>query len=134
MKTQCTHMKMIVEQILAKRGKLDEFKTSEDFHIKIKNDPYMPLTIEKHGNRVMVIHYFEQNGDLISDPDQEMMIGADGEWYPVAIQFATGHYSKAREWRDGKEFINPREIVDQVRFSSQWAKNIKNQGFITAGV
>ncbi len=127
MNTQCKQMKKVIEQILAKQGKLQKFNSGE-FHIRIKNEPYMDLVVERHDKQVTITHYFEQNGDLIPDPDQEFIIGADGEWYPVAIQFATGHYVRAREWRDGKEFINFRECVDQAGFSRMWARNIKAQG------
>lgn len=130
----CKKMKTVIEQILNRRGLLEEFHQEEDFQLRVENEPFMPLTVEKHGKSISITHYFEMNGDIIPDPDMELVIGADGEWYPVAIQFATGHYREARFCKDGKEFVNPREVRDQKQFSNMWAKNIKEQGFITAGI
>lgn len=129
MKSSCSVFKKQVEKILAQHKKLEDFVNAEDFHSRFESNGFMPLVIEKHGSRVSVTHYFEQNGDLICDPDMEFLVGADGEWYPVAIQFSTGHYARARFWRDGKEYIVPKEIRDQIRFSAMWAQNLKWQGF-----
>ena len=127
-------MKSVIEKILKRRGQLEEFKNGENFYLKIENGPFLPLAIERHGNSVTITHYFEMNGDLIPDPDLELVIGADQEWYPVALQFSTGHYRRARFWKDGQEFVNPKEMADQRYFSNIWARNIKEQGFITAGL
>jgi hypothetical protein len=130
----CKKMRAVVEQILKGRGQFEEFQKGEDFHLIIENQPFMPLVIEKHGQSISVTHYLETNGDLIPDPDLELIIGADGEWYPVALQFCTGLYRRARFWKDGKEFVNPKEMADQRYFSNIWARNLRDQGFITAGL
>ena len=70
-----------------------------------------------------------QQGGLIPDPDMAFELLTDGSWYPVAIQFVTGHYRRASEIRDGKRFINPREVRDQISFSRMWAKNLLAQHF-----
>ena len=99
------------------------------FAVQISNPPFMPLTIERHGNRVMVTHYFAQNGDLVPDPDQEFEIVADHIWIPVAIQHSIGTYHRAIEIRDGKRYANVREYRDQIQFSRMWARNLIRQGF-----
>jgi hypothetical protein len=45
-------------------------------HLKIENEPYMPLTIERLGDAYggnaglySLCHYYEQNGDLMQDPE-----------------------------------------------------------------
>jgi hypothetical protein len=57
-------------------GMLNRLQPLElQFHIKIENPPYMPLTIEGIGTgprklpAVSVTHYGEQNGDLMRDPE-----------------------------------------------------------------
>ena len=57
-------------------GMLNRLQPRElQFHIKIENPPYMPLTIEGIGTgprklpAVSVTHYGEQNGDLMRDPE-----------------------------------------------------------------
>ena len=125
----CATMTAAIERILCAHNLLEEFTWSEEFAVRITNAPYMPLTIERQGRSVTITHYFEQNGDLIPDPDMEFEIIADHLWVPVAIQFATGHYRRARETRDGQRFINPREAQDQIKFSKMWAKNLVSQRF-----
>jgi len=125
----CSKMTAAVERILCSHDLLRDFIASEDFAVRIANKPYMPLTIERHGNRVSLTHYFVQNGDLIPDPDMEFEIVTNHVWSPVAIQFSTGAYRRAMEIRDGKRFVNPRELRDQIKFSSIWAKNLIDQGF-----
>jgi hypothetical protein len=125
----CSKMTATIERILCAHGLLQEFLRSEDFAVRIKNKPFMPLTIERHGSRVTLTHYFSQNGDLIPDPDMEFEMLSEHIWYPVAIQFATGAYRRAMEIRDGKKFVNPREVCEQIQFSRMWAQNLIDQGF-----
>jgi hypothetical protein len=118
-----------IERILCSHNLLTEFMASDDFAVRISKPPFMPLTIERHGNRISLTHCFSQNGDLVADPDMEFEIIADHIWSPVAIQFATGHYRRAIEIRDGKRFVNPREVREQIRFSGIWARNLIDQGY-----
>ena len=127
----CSQFKSTIERILGAHGLLQEFESNPEFAVRIKNDPYLPLAIERHGSEVTVTHYVTQNGDMIPDPDMAFERMADGSWYPVAIQFATGAYRRAMEVRDGKRFINPREVRDQISFSRMWAKNLIAQRFIS---
>jgi hypothetical protein len=125
----CPAMTASIERILCAHNLLTDFMTSEDFAVRISNPPYMPLTIERHGKGVSVTHYYSQNGDLVPDPDMEFEIVTDHIWSPVAIQFATGHYRRAMELRDGKCFVNAREMREQIQFSRMWARNLTEQGF-----
>lgn len=125
----CSKMTAAIERILCAHDLLEEFLKNEDFAVRIKCAPFMPLTIERHGSRVTLTHYFEQNGDLIPDPDMEFEIIADHIWFPVAIQFATGAYRRAMEIHDGKKVVNPREVREQIKFSHLWAQNLIDQGF-----
>lgn len=129
MKAQSSTMKKTILKILEKRNQLDKFLNSKEFHLRIENGSYMPLVIERHGQHVTVTHYYSQNGDQIADPDLEMLIGADGEWYPVGLQLCTGHYSRARWVEDGKEFINLRINQEIKSFSTMWARNLVVQGW-----
>jgi hypothetical protein len=121
-------MKTTIEKILAAHGIIEAFNASEDYSVKIENKPYLDLCIEKHGIQVMITHYFEQNGDLIPDPDMEFEI-LNGEWSPVALQLAIGIYYRAAEYRDGKRFVNPRQLREQRQFANMWARNLLSQGF-----
>ena len=128
-------MQRSIETILKALKLLDRFNTLSSFSVKIVNGPYMPLSIEKYGTQVTVTHYFEQNGDLVPDPDMEFEIASDGEWYPVAIQHATGHYSRCvLEDGNGTIRINIRERLDQKRFADLWARNLIAQRFANGTV
>ena len=122
-------MKAVIEKIVFAHGRTNEFVQAESFHLRIKNAPFLPLVVERHGQQVTVTHYFEQNGDLISDPDMEFMITDSEEWLPVATQFATGHYRRAIFLEDGKKLVNPKELRSQIQFANMWAKNLIKQGF-----
>lgn len=122
------NMKTTIENILAAHGIMEAFNSNEDYSVKIENKPYLDLCIEKHRTQVTVTHYVEQNGDLIPDPDMEFEI-LNGEWSPVALQLAIGTYYRAAEYREGKRFINPRQLREQRQFANMWAQNLLAQGF-----
>jgi hypothetical protein len=124
-----TTMKLAIEKILNEQNQLEAFKASGDFAIKIANEGYMPLSIERHGKKITVTHYFEQNGDLICDPDLELVDLGGNDWLPVAIQHSTGHYVRAAFQEDGKWMFKPRAMKDLQSFSRVWARNLLAQGF-----
>lgn len=130
MKPFSSNMKAVITNILTKHGQIAKFKEGDEFHFRIERECYLPLVIERHECKVTVTHYREENGDLIADPDMEFVIGADGEWYPVALQLWNGSYFRAR-WteEDGKEYVNPRQVIEQLSFARMWASNLKAQGW-----
>ena len=66
-------IQVTIETIVANAGTLDKFHKDvngdEHFYLKVENDPYLPLVIEAWGGCVSVAHYYEQNGDLMRDPE-----------------------------------------------------------------
>lgn len=101
-------------------------------HLKINNDPYMPLVIERIGEDVYTMsHYGEQNGDLMADPDMEILLIPETE-SAEALTFRNdymGLYQEVRREIDGKRYISPKLRSELNRFLSQWLKNLKQQGF-----
>ena len=74
----------------------------QHFHLKIENEPYMPLVIEAwdspipgEGRRISVAHYFESNGDLVPDP--EVDIRDDG--WPIELSQVLG-YTQVTVYRE----------------------------------
>lgn len=124
-----SRMKAAIEKIVSAHGKMDEFIQGEDFYLRTENPPFLPLVIERHGASASVTHYLEQNGDLIPDPDMEFTITNSGEWFPVATQFATGHYRRAIYFEDDKKLVSKNELRSQIQFANMWAKNLIEQGF-----
>ena len=113
----------IVVEIASAAGLAGAFWQSEHFHLRLPNPPWMDLVIESwpvsHSQRhISVAHYFEQNGDLVPDPEVEMTEYGD----PVSLSQALGY----TEVRDAST------RSDVLLFLDMWARNIRDQGFIDA--
>jgi hypothetical protein len=122
-------MKQALERILDAHGILADFKSARHYAAKIESNGFMPLAIEKHGTTVTVTHYYEQNGDLVPDPDMEFVDLGGRELAPVAIQHCTGHYMRAAECVDGEWRFDQRRAQDLLEFAGMWAGNLMAQGF-----
>ena len=96
---------------------------------------YMAVHVEKlylteQGALYSVAHYFEQNGDLMRDPDMEFMkIG--NEYYPVYFR-QDGGIALEQEavvyGPGGKiERYYPKVQADLAAFADRWMRNIKEQ-------
>lgn len=123
-----------VQKIIDQKGGLEDLKTR---YIKILNAPYMPLVIEYVGEgprslpMVSVAHYFEQQGDLMRDPEIVFEVTPGGAWEPVSIQQdPVGSYQEAvfRD-KDGRLMARPGLIRELKSFARMWDRNIKEQGF-----
>jgi len=124
----CEKMRDAIETILKELNLLDKFKDADEFYVKISNEPFMPLSIERHGNQVTVTHYFEQNGDLVPDPDMEFEI-YKGRWLPYAIQHSNGKYVRTLEREGEKRIIFVDDYDALLSFSEIWSRNLLDQGF-----
>lgn len=97
---------------------------------KIDNHPgtYMAVVVEKVGPcRYSVAHYYEQNGDLVPDPDVEI-ICQNGRWYPVAITQWCGYRRVAETDAEGWIVtVNRHAYRDLRRFAGTFLTNIKAQ-------
>ena len=105
---------------------------------KIQNNPsksIMAVHIEminkiKQGPIYSVAHYYEQEGDLMKDPDMTFLRGADGQYYPLSYQQdGLGIFQDAIEWDDQGDIksFRPKMQADMVIFANEWMKNIKDQ-------
>jgi hypothetical protein len=111
-------------------------------HITIKNGSWMPLTIEEIGEgpngrpAVSVCHYYEQNGDLMRDPEMCFEIADDrGTLKMFPYSFRNDGVNVDRvvyQEIDGKKMVDLREKKDEASFARIWNRNIKDQGFIKA--
>ena len=112
-------------------------KKLTDNYVKIDNTSgsFMPVSLEKlcetkFVNQKAVIyslaHYYEQNGDLIPDPEMTFIQVSSGEVYPASINngyaYRESLYVKDKTW-----LIHIREQHDQAYFANIWLKNIKYQ-------
>lgn len=127
-----------VEKIINLNGGLEALKEKA---IKVMNDPYMPLCIEYIGEgprglpTISVAHYYEQNGDLMRDPDMVFEIANDSlegyRWLPVSWQNDGLGINQYACWvsTTGAIMIKTGLIKELTAFSKTWDKNLKNQGF-----
>lgn len=81
---------------------------------------------------VVVAHRFEQNGDLVPDPDMEILVDDQGngvvEAFPTAIDQALGYRRAVDLEADlSIEKYRPNWQADMVQFANMWMMNIRAQ-------
>jgi hypothetical protein len=116
----------IVEKILSKHN----IDSTKDFYLKLTMPAYMDMVIERNGDIILVGHYREQNGDLISDP----VLAMEGEeiWSPVRIELWCGDTICAF-YKDEKRMIYPDRMKEFRAFQRMFARNIREQGWVEKG-
>ena len=119
-----------IEHVLKSHHLLDAFQTKEDFHVRFDLPPYQPLVIERHGELISVAHYYEQNGDLVPDPDVELHYPS---WTPTAITQALGIRREKFVERYGKTFVDTLFHRQVTFFLDLWARNLRAQGWAEKG-
>lgn len=117
-------------------------KYLDEHVIRVECPGYMRLVIEGIGQgprelpAVSIAHYYEQNGDLMRDPEMCFEITPSGEWFPyyylqdnlgieqeVFVRMENRHLG----WRSKLH-------ADLFSFSRQWDRNLKEQGFLKAAL
>ena len=69
--------------------------------------------IERHGEQVVVGHYFIQNGDVMADPE---IVFDYATWNPLELtQHPVGVYRSKFHYRDGVQYVDTR-FNEAVRF------------------
>lgn len=118
------------KQASATLDKLTAGLTDEHPHRRIDNAPgaFMAVVVEKIGpSRYSVAHYFEQNGDLIPDPDVEF-IKQDGSWFPVAITQPMSYSRPVDIDEHGRVVAYRRNAYGDLRyFAGFLLRNMKRQ-------
>jgi hypothetical protein len=131
-----------VAKIIEARGGL---KRLRDNYIRLDNPPYMRLVIEHVGigprgmPAISVAHYYEQNGDLMRDPEMVFEVNPDfwqtGDWEPVSYrQDNLAMYQQQAVFIDDQgHAVADADTVRQLKaFARQWDRNIADQGFLKA--
>lgn len=121
--------------------KIINMMNGEDYlKIDNTNQAFMPVVIEKIDLGVpnniaglefkffSVAHYFEQNGDLVVDPEMIFAVSIKYEnWiYPMSFQDQY-KLKQSISYIDGTWKVWKKEQHDQAVFSNMWLKNIKFQ-------
>ena len=81
------------------------------------------------GPMFSVAHYYEQNGDLMKDPDMTFLRDQAGDYYPLEFQQDPVIYQCAVEWdgQGGITGVNQKLQRDLAKFTGTWMRNIKEQ-------
>jgi hypothetical protein len=107
------------------------------FSLKIENPPFMPLVIEAwdspvlgENRRVSVAHYFEQERDLVPDPEVEI---TDTGW-PIELSQVLGYTQVTVYSEDGRTMqYEPESVRNVLHFLNEtWAPNLRAQRFVEA--
>ncbi len=124
-----------VAKIIALHGGLEALKAK---YIRIENPPFMRLVIEHIGvgprgfPLVSVVHYGEQHGDAMRDPEMTFEVD-DVAWGPITFQQDyTGLYQEAVFVRNGKTYIRPALVRELKAFAQMWDRNLREQKFLEA--
>lgn len=91
---------------------------------------FMALSVERLSeNTFSMAHYFEQNGDLVADPDMEFWRDAQGQFFCVGLTQVMGFYTRAiTKFEGGKPSkFSPRAMKDLNSFATLWCRNIAQQ-------
>lgn len=112
-------------------------------HKKIDNTEsvFMPLTVEKIGSDInfgsrnadlySFAHYYEQNGDLMADPEMTFLVFiVEGETWVLPTSYSQANLGLYEEsiFLNGITWqIRKKQQKDHVIFSNMWLKNIKEQ-------
>ena len=130
-------MKAINQQAKKVMGLLIEgLDNDTNDHKKIDNTKgtFMTVHVECIGTCNLgpiysVAHYYEQNGDLMRDPDMEFIKGGDGEYYPISFwQDSPVIRDEPLTWKDGEVIaFHPKRQAALATFANTWMRNIKEQ-------
>jgi len=113
---------------------INKFLYGKEQYIKVENEPYMALHIDKirmEGNNhiISIAHNGEQNGDNMADPDMELRILPDVKMVEaLTYQNDFMHVYQQVYSEDGKQF-NPKLKISMNNFLGTWLNNLLKQGF-----
>jgi hypothetical protein len=121
--------------IIKAAGVEEDFKTAEHFHIRIPNQPFMDVVIEswdspilKGRRHISVAHYIKMNGDLVADPEVEIL--DDG--FPIHLQQVL-LYTQVAEFNENEKLqYYPNRWSAVCGFLNIWSKNLRSQEFTEA--
>lgn len=130
----CPKMQAVITQ-LAQKHKVDIGAVGARMQLEMAG--FDRLCVERTGEtRISVAHYFESGGYLIPEPDVLFFIEQSGRWIPIEItQSMTGLQQYAQLSDDGMQFVayNQKRQAALARFCEQWAKNLREQGWLQHG-
>ncbi|WP_346293161.1 strawberry notch C-terminal domain-containing protein [Sphaerothrix gracilis] len=106
-----------VGKFLEEAGLSEAVMADEEFYLKVENEPYIPLNIERHDDQLLLYHTLVENGDAFIDSEMVFNLSDEGS-LSLAETAVSGPFGEARN-RDRS-------------FAGIFAQNIREQGFAAA--
>ena len=126
------NMQAAIEKILEAHNLLADYQASPEFYVKFTQPSFDPLVIERHGEQVVVGHYFIQNGDVMADPE---IVFDYATWTPLELtQHPMGVYRSKFHYRDGVQYVDTRFDAAVRPLVELWANNLVHQGWTSADI
>ncbi len=126
--------KAVMEKLIAPLNGVGSATKFDAHDYATKKSGIMAVSVEcinevEAGKIYSVTHYYEQNGDLMSDPDMTFLKGPSGDYFSLTYQQdGLGIYQDAIVWEDGKiKGYRPKMQADMNSFANTWMMNIKEQ-------
>ncbi|MEA1974057.1 MAG: hypothetical protein U9N10_00715, partial [Bacillota bacterium] len=96
-------------------------------YIKMKSKGFLDLTAERiYDGRVSIMHYYIQNGDLMRDPDVEIIIDDENK----SIKPVTFRQDNMGVFQDIETAKNKEKLGKELsEFLNMWLSNIENQNY-----
>lgn len=114
--------------IINEKGEL-QFKDA----LKLKSGAYMDLNLDylekdEQGYTIAMAHNFEQNGDIMADPDMKVRIIP--EMHSIeALTYQLDSMGIYQEVYPDPNHVNPKAKKELNAFLETWLKNLLAQGF-----
>lgn len=136
---KCDKMKILNKTATITFNKLVELAKANDGHIKIDNTKgfFMPVVVEvieesENLVKVSIAHYYEQNGDLMADPEMCFALRNDKLGCMVMPYYCKQDglgIERESIIFDGETFkgIRLKMQADHTAFANMWMRNIKSQ-------
>jgi len=114
-------------------------KTEPTGHVKINNaeGTFMPLSVERIGTAsglmgvdmsvFSLAHYYEQNGDLMADPEMTFFVYQENIFPASYRQDGLGIFRESIIQVDGTWKLSRKLQQDQTAFANMWLRNIQQQ-------
>lgn len=103
-------------------------------HKKVDNaaGAFMAVSVEwidtcDMGPLFSVSHYYEQNGDLMRDPEMVFLRGLAGHFYPTYFRQDGGLGYEQESVNLQRGTFNAAAQADQAQFANSWMVNIRDQ-------
>ncbi|RUS44987.1 DUF1249 domain-containing protein [Cohnella sp. AR92] len=126
--TKCIYER-IYDRLNRLTGGINEF-VAEHRSLKLQSKGFMDLTIESFGynGKLALTHYYLLNGDLVPDPDMEILVHPEMKMAEALTYQDTFGFKTVYLDDDRRQFY-PSRKKELNQFLNTWLNNLQKQGF-----